>query len=612
MKNSLNEIKINLSSNAYIPHEQLKDFIYNNYITCSNKRYNINGNSHIEKYPSSYINTSNNQIGQKNYRDLLNMSLKNKKIVVNKMGFIKRKEDINKIKNEKTYNSIISEKFIDFNKTEKIKKKSQIKSIEKDRNIIYINFPTQNISHRNKFNLTLDIDKNNINKDNNNNNLSNKAISLKNMKNKNISYEKKVNNTSINKYYDIKKHNSISFGEKIFKNVFNKFIKYLNKYCLQLLKNELYIFFNSLKLKLKNFNRNKRLSMSKIYYQNVYNKHNNKARLFKNIKSLTIDNSLNNNEYTIIIPNNNSSYENKKDGHIRTMTLSSNDFDKDKTKKNKLYNKYRFNNLMNRLSNKSYDNANILFNSKIGEINKLYKKSHRKLNNTQSFYSKEKKINKTNKISNRKNIYSRKIIYNTKGIIKKPNKIASINVNVKTPTEVMMTRTINDDKYFEKGDKKKLDKKNNFIINLCVKNVENNNEKKIPKRIHNANCNNNKKTKNDYMFKTIDDYYKQNNNEITNKNNDEKNDEDLFNNFERLNSVDLKNIFFFKFKNFRCLKKNMNDKKICNKEINKVSSVLSTTGTSEDKYSLEKFYFIKNGHKLKKQKKKNENYPNEY
>ena len=242
MKNSLNEIKINLSSNAYIPHEQLKDFIYNNYITCSNKRYNINGNSHIEKYPSSYINTSNNQIGQKNYRDLLNMSLKNKKIVVNKMGFIKRKEDINKIKNEKTYNSIISEKFIDFNKTEKIKKKSQIKSIEKDRNIIYINFPTQNISHRNKFNLTLDIDKNNINKDNNNNNLSNKAISLKNMKNKNISYEKKVNNTSINKYYDIKKHNSISFGEKIFKNVFNKFIKYLNKYCLQLLKNELYIF----------------------------------------------------------------------------------------------------------------------------------------------------------------------------------------------------------------------------------------------------------------------------------------------------------------------------------------------------------------------------------
>ena len=169
MKNSLNEIKINLSSNAYIPNEQLKDFIYNNYITCSNKRYNINGNSQIEKYPSSFINTSSNQIGQKNYRDLLNMSLKNKKIIVNKMGFIKRKEDINKIKNEKTYNSIISEKFIDFNKTEKIKKKSQIKSIEKDRNIIYINFPTQNISHRNKFNLTLDIDKNNINKDNNNN-----------------------------------------------------------------------------------------------------------------------------------------------------------------------------------------------------------------------------------------------------------------------------------------------------------------------------------------------------------------------------------------------------------------------------------------------------------
>ena len=110
-----------------------------------------------------------------------------------------------------------------------------------------------------------------------------------------------------------------------------------------------------------------------------------------------------------------------------------------------------------------------------------------------------------------------------------------------------------------------------------------------------------------YMFNTIEDFHKKNiTNKIVKKNN-EKNDEDSFNNFQNLDSVDLKNIFFFKFKNFcKDLKNNHKNKKY-KKEINKVNSILSTTGASEDKYSLEKFYFIKNGHKLKKQKAKYEN-----
>ena len=612
MKNSLNEIKINLSSNAYMPNEQLKDFIYNNYVTCSNQTYNTNGIYHIEKYPSSFVlNANNNQIGKKNYRDLLNMSLQNKKIVVNKMGFIKKKDDKNIINNEKTYNSTINEKIIDFNKSEKIKKKPQIKSIEKDRNIIYINFPTQNITQRNKFNLTLDIDKNN-NKNEmfnkcSNTNYSNKAISYQKAKNKNISYEKKISKTCINRHYNIKEHNSISFEEKIFKNVFNKFIKYLNNYCRLIVKNDFFKFFKSLKL--KNNKKKEILSMSKIYYQNIYNKYSHKPRLIKNLKSLTIDNSFKtSNNFSVNRLNYNSSYEkssNINDYHVRTMTLSSNHFNKDKNKKNKFYNKWTFNKKTIKSNNKSYDNENNLFNAKTTEINKLFKKSVGKINKTQTHnhYSKNKKINETNII---KNVYSRKIIYNTKGIIKKPNKKNGTYINANTPKE-QIQKKINNDSCSE-IDKKKYVKKNNFIINLFLKNTENKKDKKIPKKIEILSNNKQKINSNNYyMFNTIDDFHKKNiNNKIVNKNN-EKNDEDSFNNFQNLDSVDLKNIFFFKFKNFcKDLKNNHKNKKY-KKEINKVNSILSTTGASEDKYSLEKFYFIKNGHKLKKQRAKNEN-----
>ena len=48
--------------------------------------------------------------------------------------------------------------------------------------------------------------------------------------------------------------------------------------------------------------------------------------------------------------------------------------------------------------------------------------------------------------------------------------------------------------------------------------------------------------------------------------------------------MDLKNVFFFKFKNFCKDLKSSHKKTKYKKEINKVNSILSTTGASEDKY----------------------------
>ena len=610
MKNSLNEIKINLSSNAYIPNEQLKDFLFNNYTACSNKLYNMNGNSHIEKFPSSFsLNRNNNkQIGNKNYRDLLNMSLQNKKIVVNKMGIKKRKNENSQL-DQKLYNSVINEKIIDFNKKFK---RNQTKKF--DKNNVYINIPNKNSNQSNTINLTIDLDKRNnryemFNKLNNSN-ISNRVISGLNT---NISYEKKMNKRNGIRCFSIKEQNSVNnFEQKIFKNVFNKFMEILNNYCRLILKYEFFRFFHTLKSKKKD----KLLSMSKIYYQNIYNKFSNKSRLKnKNLKSLTLDDSFKNGEGSNSLnkANNESSYDkttNKNNTHIRTITLSSNNFCKNRNKKNKFNDKYIFNHLTNKLNNKSYDNENNLFNSKISEINPIYKKSSGNLNiHNQNYYSKDKALNRF-KSKNMDNIYSRKIIFNSNRMAKKPYKKLDTNY-IKTTTDQISNRT-NDDK-------KLSFKKSEFIINLFLKNKVKKKEKKQAKKIEINNYrvqNTFNKNKNDYMFKTINTFYKKKeirNNKIINKKKEKKEESTLSNDIDNLNQKERKNTFFTKFKNYRYDKKDMNNNTInnndINKDINKVYSIGSVTTcvTSEDKYSLENFYFIKNGHKLKKSKKINLN-----
>ncbi len=608
MKNSLNEIKINLSSNAYIPNEELKDFLFNNYTTYSNKLYNMNGNCHIEKFPSSFsLNRNRNkQIGNKNYRDLLNMSLQNKKIVVNKMGIKKRKNENSQL-DQKIYNSVINEKIIDFKK--KFNKNNQTKIF--DKNNVFINIPNKNTNQSNKINLTLELDKryNRYEMFNklNNSNISNRVISGLNTNN--ISYEKKMNKKNGIRCFSIKEQNSVNnFEQKIFKNVFNKFMEILNNYCRLILKYEFFRFFQTLKSKKKD----KLLSMSKIYYQNIYNKFSNKSRLKnKNLKSLTLDDSFKNGEGSNSLKKANYeiSYDkttNKNNTHIRTITLSSNNFCKNRNKKNKFNNKYIFNNLTNKLNNKSYDNENNLFNSKIVEINPLYKKSNGNLNiHNQNYYSKDKVLDRF-KSKNMDNIYSRKIIFNSNRMPKKPFKKLDTNY-IKSTTDQLSNR-MNDDK-------KLSFKKSEFIINLFLKNKAKKKEKRQTKKIEINNYgvqNTFNKNKNDYMFKTINSFYKKKeikNNKKIIKKNEIKEESTLSNDLDNLNQKERKKTFFSKFKNYRYDKKDVNNNTTNNNDINKVYSIGSVTTcvTSEDKYSMDNFYFIKNGHKLKKSKKINLN-----
>ena len=248
MKNSLNEIKINLSSNDCRPIEQgyylpnnkinIKDFIANNYSSFSNNLYNINNFYNNGDFYSSLNLNINNHLGKNNYRDLLNMSLEKKKIVVNKLGLSKKKvgkknnsgiiED--KIDDEKFYNNMINEKKINFSKNKN--KLCQINDLYKS---------------------------NNLNNENNNNPIFNDMNNNKMNKEKLI-YTHNTNSSFENKKRKIKdfestylgnKYSIDNFSHKIFQNVFNKFIKYLNKYCHLYYKNDFFNFFLLLKLKKK-------------------------------------------------------------------------------------------------------------------------------------------------------------------------------------------------------------------------------------------------------------------------------------------------------------------------------------------------------------------------
>ena len=604
MKNSLNEIKINLYSNEYRHIDQgnytpnnkinIKDFISNNFSTYSNNLYNINNYYNNDQlYPSSHLNV-NNQIRYNNYRDLLNMSLRNKKIIVNKLGLSKKKDEKSNsnsriieqnMEDEKIFNNTINEKKINFSKN--INKINQYKYLNKSKN--------NNLNNDNLINVNLDKYKNNDNpifNDINYNILNNEKVISNHNSNISIQDKRKKRNI-IKSSYLLNEYSIDKFTQKIFKNVFNKFIQYLNKYCFLICKKYFYSFLQFLKI---NKNNNK-LSIQKINYHNLYNNYNNnKSRLIRrNLKSFAFDDSFKNNDISISVNKTNDMSTDKiclkKDLNIRTTTLDSRDFEK-----NKKYHKYKINNSLNQ-SNKiniNYDKIN-LFNGKIIKIKPIYKNVFKPINMKHNFYKRIKSLNKSKEKDNI--IYSKKIIYNKpKPIINNIYKDKNLNLSHKYSTGYLLSGKMNNAKKI---------KKNSF--NSFLKNKE-----IIDKNKFNINIIKNKLNKNNpNRLKISNSFYKKETRKINQLNNNKKGNKtkislDYLNYLNNLCPKEIKKLFFSNLKNYYNKAKNYKNNVFNN--YNKLYSLTTTTtttcGTSEEKYSLERNYYSKN---IKKYKNKESN-----
>ena len=547
MKNSLNEIKINLSSNDCRPIEQgyylpnnkinIKDFIANNYSSFSNNLYNINNFYNNGDFYSSLNLNINNHLGKNNYRDLLNMSLEKKKIVVNKLGLSKKKvgkknnsgiiED--KIDDEKFYNNMINEKKINFSKNKN--KLCQINDLYKS---------------------------NNLNNENNNNPIFND-----------------MNNNKMNKEKLIYTHNTNSSFENNKRKIKDFESTYLgNKYCHLYYKNDFFNFFLLLKLKKKV----KKFPNIKMHNKN----YNNKFRLMKrNIKSLIFEDSFKNNDTSTSIGKNISKDKIllTKDLNSKTVTLDSIDFEK-----NKKYHQYIINNSLTHSKNINFDKdkGSNLFNNKIYKISPFYKSVFEPLFNKK--YQLNKKVKSLNKSKETdKIVYSKKIIYIKPKLIIKNNdcqlKNDNFSLNHKYSTDHLLSGKINNMKKIKKDD----DDFNSFFKSKIKKKDKNN------LNINNiSNTINNNKTISNILKPSNSFYYIKENKKI-NKLNINKKEKDKNMSFNYLNYLcpkEIKKLFFIKLKKYCIYSKNY--KKNINNNFNKKYTLATFTTPIENKINFER------------------------
>ena len=297
--------------------------------------------------------------------------------------------------------------------------------------------------------------RNNLNNDNNNNPIFNDMNNNKKNKEKliythntNISFEnKRIKIKDFENTYLGNKYSIDNFSHKIFQNVFNKFIKYLNNYCHLYYKNDFFNFFLLLKLKKKI----KKFPNTKMHNKNF----NNKFRLMKrNIKTLIFEDSFKNNDTSTSIGNNMSKDKIllTKDLNSNTVTLDSIDFDK-----NKKYHQYIINNSLNHSNNINFDKdkGSNLFNNKIYKISPFYKRVFEPLFNKK--YQLNKKVKSLNKSKETdKIVYSKKIIYIKPKLIIKNNDYQSKNDNLslnhKYSTDNLLSEKMNNIQKIKKDD----------------------------------------------------------------------------------------------------------------------------------------------------------------
>ena len=577
MKNSLNQIKINLGPNEYRPIEQgyylqnnkinMKDFIANNYSSFSNNLYNINNfYNNGDFYSSLNLSINNHLLGKNNYRDLLNMSLENKKIVVNKLGLSKKKVEKknnsgiieDKIDDEKLFNNMINEKKINFNKNKR--KLCQITYFNKNNNCFNTgnNTPMFNNINNNKMNNQQIVYSHNTNSS-----FENKSRKIENFKSSYLGNKYSIDN----------------FSYKIFQNVFNKFIKYLNNYCHIYYKNDFINFFLLLKLKKK---------VKKIPNTKLYNNHfNNKFRLLKrNIKSLIFDDSFKTNDISTSIGITNNMSKDKilfpKDINSKTITFDSIDFEK-----NKKYHQYIINNnsLINS-NNINFDNdkGNTVFTNKIYKINPFYRTMLKPLN-IKYQKKKVKSLNKSKEAD--KIVYSKKIIHIKPKLKIKNNEHQSKNDDLslihKYSTDHILSGKMNNMKKLKK------DYFNSFLKNKV---------KKKDKKILNINNIKNKLKSNNTIInilKTSNSFYHMKETKKINKLNNNKKGKEKDISLNYINYLcprEIKKLFFIKLKKYCNNNKNYTKTININNNFNKRYSLVKVTtcGTKKFKKKESKKY----------------------